>query len=325
MRLRGKTHILELIEGWKMKKIKSHLFECVGQTPMVALSHYNQENQTHIFAKVEYFNPAGSVKDRVAKWMIDAAFKNHILKQGDTIIEPTSGNTGIGLACYGAILGCQVILTMPSSMSQERQNLLKAYGARVVLTPKEEGMAGAVLKAQSLANEIPNAIILGQFDNQNNVLAHYETTGPEIEDQMDHQIDFFIATIGTGGTISGVGKYLKEKNPHVQIIGVEPEGSPFLTKGKAGFHKIQGIGAGFQPSILDLSVIDQIVTVTDKEAYRYSQSLAKKEGLCVGISSGAAMAAAAKIAKQYPNKRIVVLFADSGERYLSTDLYREEI
>ena len=206
-------------------------------------------------------------------------------------------------------------------MSQERQNLLKAYGAKVVLTPKEEGMAGAVLKAQSLANEIPNAIILGQFDNQNNVLAHYETTGPEIEDQMDHQIDFFVATIGTGGTISGVGKYLKEKNPHVQIIGVEPEGSPFLTKGKAGFHKIQGIGAGFQPSILDLSVIDQIVTVTDKEAYRYSQSLAKKEGLCVGISSGAAMAAAAK----YPNKRIVVLFADSGERYLSTDLYREEI
>ena len=208
---------------------------------------------------------------------------------------------------------------------KERRNLLKAYGAKVVLTPKEEGMAGAVLKAQSLANEIPNAIILGQFDNQNNVLAHYETTGPEIEDQMDHQIDFFVATIGTGGTISGVGKYLKEKNPHVQIIGVEPEGSPFLTKGKAGFHKIQGIGAGFQPSILDLSVIDQIVTVTDKEAYRYSQSLAKKEGLCVGISSGAAMAAAAKIAKQYPNKRIVVLFADSGERYLSTDLYREEI
>ncbi len=308
-----------------MKKIKEHLFECVGQTPMVALSHYNAENQVQIFAKIEYFNPAGSVKDRVAKWMIDAAFQKQQLKKGDTIIEPTSGNTGIGLACYGAIRGCSVILTMPSSMSQERQNLLKAYGAKVVLTPKEKGMTGAVLKAQELVKEIPNSIILGQFDNPNNVLAHYQTTGPEIEDQMDHQVDFFVSAIGTGGTISGVGKYLKEKNPQVQIIGVEPHSSPYLTKKVSGSHKIQGIGAGFLPSILDLNVIDQILTITDEEAYQFSKELAKKEGLCVGISSGAAMAAALYIAKQHPDKKVVVLFADSGERYLSTDLYKEDL
>ncbi len=306
-----------------MPKFVRNVFDCVGNTPLIFLNHFNQENQTHLFAKVEYFNPTGSVKDRVAKMMIDKAFENQQLKEGYTIIEPTSGNTGIGLACYGRIKKCQVILTMPENMSLERQKLLKAYGAKLVLTPKEKGMQGAIDQANTLHQSIPNSIILGQFDNRHNVEAHYRTTGPEIADALDGKVDYFISAIGTGGTITGVGRYLKEKNPQIQIVGVEPAASPFLTQKKKGVHKIQGIGAGFKPSILDLNVIDTIMTVTDDEAALTARLLAQNEGLCVGLSSGAAMVIAKKVALQHPDKNVVVLFADNGERYLSTFLYEE--
>ena len=320
-----KNTYTKIDRGIKMKKIKKHVFECIGHTPMIAINHYNLKYRTNIFAKVEYFNPAGSVKDRVAKYMIDAAFKNQTLKEGYTIIEPTSGNTGIGLACYGTIKGCNVILTMPESMSKERQLLLKAYGAQLVLTPAQLGMQGAIDKANQLLHSIPHSIILGQFDNHNNVLAHFETTGPEMIEDMDGQIDYFVSAIGTGGTISGVGSYLKEVNPKIKVIGVEPKSSPYLTKKIVGTHQIQGIGAGFIPSILDLNVIDEIYTVSDKEAFECSRYLAKEEGFCVGISSGAAFAVAKKIANSFPDKNIVVLFPDSGERYLSTSLYEEKL
>lgn len=307
-----------------MAKIASNIFDYVGNTPLLALSNFNKNHNTNLYAKVEYYNPTGSIKDRVCKEMIDQAFLNNQLKEGYTIIEPTSGNTGIGLACYGKIKGLNVILTMPENMSVERVQLLKAYGAQIVLTPKEKGMQGAIDKAHALNKEIKNSLILDQFNNYNNVLAHYKTTGPEIYKQLEGKIDYFVATIGTGGTITGIAKYLKEKNPNIKIIGVEPAASPFLSKNIKGSSKIQGIGAGFKPSILDLTLIDKIETVTDDDAFINTKQLAINEGLFVGISSGAAMAIASKIAKVNKNKNVVVLFADGGGKYLSTFLEENE-
>ncbi len=304
--------------------IYKNLFDCVGNTPIVELSNYNLENKTKIYAKVEYFNPAGSVKDRIAKQMIDTAFLKKQLKEKDTIIEATSGNTGIGIACYGAIKKCKVIIVMPEGMSEERLILLKAYGAKIILTNKKLGVPGAIHKAYELLKESPNSFLLNQFENEENVNAHYLTTGPEIFNQMNQDIDYFVASIGTGGTITGVAKYLKEKNPKIQIVGVEPKGSPFLSEGKVGKHHIQGIGSGFCPKILDLNLIDQIISISDEEAYKTANMLAKKEGMCVGMSSGATMAAAITLAKEHKNSKIVILFPDSGERYLSTSLFKEE-
>ena len=304
-----------------------HAYELMGNTPLIELTNLEKELdlKAKIFAKVESFNPAGSVKDRVALNMILDAENKGVLTPGATIIEPTSGNTGIGLASIGAMRGYKVILTMPSSMSKERIMLLKAYGAEVVLTEASLGMKGSLQKADELNKEIPNSVILGQFVNPANPEMHYKTTGPEIYNDLNGQVDYFVAGIGTGGTISGTGRYLKEKNPNVKVIGVEPFSSPLLTKGTAGPHKIQGIGANFVPETLDQKVYDEIMDITNEESMEFARILGKKEGFLVGISSGAALSAAIKIAKkeENKNKNIVVIFPDGGDRYLSTELFED--
>lgn len=305
--------------------IYTNVAELIGKTPLLRLANLEKaENaQANIIAKVEFFNPAGSVKDRVANAMIAEAEKSGVLKPGATIIEPTSGNTGIGLASVGTAKGYKVILTMPETMSVERRNLVKAYGAEVVLTEGAKGMTGAIEKAEELKNETDGAVILGQFVNPANPKAHYETTGPEIWQDTDGTVDVFVAGVGTGGTLSGVGKYLKEQNPNVKIVAVEPETSPVLSKGTAGAHKIQGIGAGFVPETLDTDIYDEIITVPNDAAFEIGNKIAKTEGILVGISSGAAVWAALQLAKrdELKGKNIVTLLPDTGERYLSTALF----
>ena len=299
--------------------------ELIGNTPLLELSNFEKDNnlQSKIFAKLECFNPAGSAKDRIAKAMLDDAEEKGVLKPGSVIIEPTSGNTGIGLASVASSRGYKVVLTMPETMSIERRNLLKAYGAEIVLTDGSKGMSGAIAKAEELAKEIPDSFIPGQFTNPANPKIHFDTTGPEIWEDTDGKVDIFVAGIGTGGTLSGAGSYLKSKNPDVKIVGVEPSGSPVLSGGNAGPHGLQGIGAGFVPDTLDTSVYDEIITVNEDDAYKTGNSLAKKEGILVGISSGAAAFAALKIASRPENndKIIVVLLPDTGERYLSTPMF----
>lgn len=291
------------------------------------LGNYGKKHglEANILAKVEAMNPGGSAKDRVAKRMVEDAEQAGILKEGATIIEPTSGNTGIGLAVMAAARGYRAMIVMPDTMSMERRLLMTAFGAELVLTEGQKGMAGAIEKAEELAKEIPNSFIPGQFDNPSNPAAHYDSTGPEIYEDTDGNVDIFVAGIGTGGTITGVGRYLKEKNPAVKIVGVEPASSPLLTKGTAGPHGLQGIGANFVPSILDRSVIDEIMTVTDEEAYEAGRELARTEGLLAGISAGAAAFAAAELAKRPENagKNIVVLLPDTGDRYLSTEMFQK--
>lgn len=305
--------------------MKENILEYVGKTPLVRLSNIIDRHSlcANVIVKIEAFNPGGSAKDRVALNMVLKAEKEGRIKPGATIIEPTSGNTGIGLALVSAVRGYHLILTMPETMSIERRKLVAAYGAEVVLTPGAEGMKGAIAKAEELQNSIEGSIIMGQFDNPDNTEAHYLTTGPEIWHDTDGKVDVFIAGIGTGGTISGTGKYLKEQNPDIQIIGIEPANSPFLTEGRSGAHGLQGIGAGFKPSILNVDVIDKFVTVKEDDAYSASRLLAKEEGILAGISSGAVMHVALQLAKQPENagKNIVVLLPDTGERYLSTELW----
>ncbi len=306
--------------------IKNSLTELIGHTPLLALHRWAKQQQlvAEIVAKVEYFNPGGSVKDRVALSMITDAEEKGLLKPGALIIEPTSGNTGVGLAWVASVKGYRLILTMPETMSLERRNLLKALGAELVLTPGSEGMGGAIRKAQEIQAATPGSLILQQFENPANPLAHERTTAEEIWQDTDGKIDIFVASVGTGGTLTGTARGLKKKNPNIRIVAVEPAGSPVLSGGKAGPHKIQGIGAGFIPKILDTSLIDQIIPVTDEDAMRTSRELSATEGLLVGISSGAAAFAAREIAKDEANqgKRIVVLLPDTGERYLSTELFQ---
>lgn len=308
--------------------IYKNVTELIGNTPVVELSKLEKQEglKAQLLAKVEFFNPAGSVKDRIAKRMIEKAEEQGLLKKGATIIEPTSGNTGIGLASVCASKGYKAIFTMPETMSVERRNLLKAYGAKIVLTPGSQGMKGAIAKAKELQESTPNSLIPSQFTNLENPQAHYETTGPELWEQTDGKIDIFVAGVGTGGTISGTGKYLKEKNPNIKIVAVEPEGSPVLSQGKAGPHGIQGIGAGFVPDTLNTQIYDEIVTVTNENAYNTGRAIAQKEGLLVGISSGASVYAAIQLAKRPENegKRIVALMPDTGERYLSTPMFTQE-
>ena len=306
----------------------NHISELVGNTPILKLNNYVTKNQlkANIFAKLEYFNPAGSVKDRIAKAMLFKAKEDGILKPDSVIIEPTSGNTGIGLASLGTSLGHQVILTMPETMSIERRNLLKAYGAKVVLTPGGLGMKGSIAKAEELAKEYKNAFIPSQFENQANPNAHYLTTGPEIYQQLEGKIDIFVAGVGTGGTISGIGKYLKEKNPSIKVVAIEPAASPVLSKGTPGPHAIQGIGAGFVPNTLNTDIYDEIITIENEAAFATSRAIAREEGVLVGISSGAALYGATVLAKRIENagKNIVVLLPDTGERYLSTALVEQD-
>ena len=308
--------------------IYKNVTELIGNTPVVELSNLEKEVglKAQLLAKVEFFNPAGSVKDRIAKRMIEKAEEQVLLKKGATIIEPTSGNTGIGLASVCASKGYKAIFTMPETMSVERRNLLKAYGAKIVLTPGSQGMKGAIAKAKELQESTPNSLIPSQFTNLENPQAHYETTGPELWEQTDGEIDIFVAGVGTGGTISGTGKYLKEKNPNIKIVAVEPEGSPVLSQGKAGPHGIQGIGAGFVPDTLNTKIYNEIITVTNENAYNTGRAIAQKEGLLVGISSGASVYAAIQLAKRPENegKRIVALMPDTGERYLSTPMFTQE-
>lgn len=308
-----------------MGKIYKGTLELVGKTPLVEFENIEKSLNLdgRLLAKLEYFNPAGSVKDRIAKAMIEDGEKKGLLKEGTVIIEPTSGNTGIGLAAIGAAKGYRVILTMPETMSVERRNILKAYGAEVVLTEGAQGMKGAIAKAESLAKEMENSYIPGQFENPANPKMHEETTGPEIWEDSEGSVDIFVAGIGTGGTISGVGAYLKSKNPNVKIIAVEPSASPILSEGKAGPHKIQGIGAGFIPNTLDTSVYDEIIKVDNEDAFEIGKLIAKKEGVLVGISSGAALHAAIVLARRPENKgkTIVALLPDNGDRYYSTPLF----
>lgn len=298
--------------------------QTIGNTPLVRIRNFEKDNDSlsNIYAKLEYFNPAGSVKDRIAKAIVDEAVESGKLKEGGTIIEPTSGNTGIGIASYAVAKGFRVIITMPESMSAERRNLLKAYGAELVLTDAGKGMSGAIEKAKELNEEIEGSVIAGQFENPVNPKTHYETTGPEIYRDLDGKVDIFIAGVGTGGTISGTGKYLKEKNPNVRIIALEPETSPVLTSGKGGAHKIQGIGAGFIPDTLDTQIYDEVMTVPNEAAFEFGAKFPSQEGALVGISSGAALWAAAEVSKRPENrgKNIVVLLPDSGDRYLSTPM-----
>lgn len=310
-----------------MSKIYSTLSDLIGRTPLLELSNYERKHElkAKIIAKLEYFNPAGSVKDRIAKAMIDDAEAKGLLNPNSVIIEPTSGNTGIGLASVGASRGYRVILTMPETMSVERRSLLKALGAELVLTEGAKGMKGAIAKAEELAGETPNSFIPGQFVNPANPAVHFATTGPEIWEDTDGVVDIFVAGIGTGGTISGVGEYLKSKNSAVKIIAVEPFDSPILSEGRAGAHKIQGIGAGFVPDTLNTSIYDEIIKVQNEDAFKTGREISRTEGLLVGISSGAAIFAAAELAKRPENegKNIVVLLPDTGERYLSTALFAE--
>ena len=307
--------------------IARDLMDLIGATPLISLSRFGSAYDVNatLLAKLEGMNPAGSAKDRVAAAMIAAAEAEGKLRAGSTIIEPTSGNTGIGLAMVAAVKGYKVILTMPDTMSEERRRLLRAYGAELVLTEGKLGMTGAIAKAQELAASIPNSFIPGQFENPANPAAHYATTGPEIWADTDGKVDAFVAGIGTGGTITGVGRYLKEQNPAVQIIGAEPAGSPVLTGGVAGPHGLQGIGAGFVPDVLDMSVVDEVLTVTEGEAYASARTLAQREGVLVGISSGAALVAAVRYVSRPENegKTVVVLLPDTGDRYLSTALFAE--
>lgn len=301
--------------------------DLIGGTPILKLNNYIALNElpANIYAKLEYFNPAGSVKDRIAKAMIDDAEAKGALKPGAVIIEPTSGNTGIGLAAVAASKGYRIILTMPETMSVERRNLLKAYGAELVLTDGAKGMKGAIAKAEELAQQIEGGFIPSQFTNSANPTAHFNTTGSEIWEDTDGKVDIFVAGVGTGGTVSGVGKYLKSKNPNVKVVAVEPAGSPVLSKGVAGPHKIQGIGAGFVPETLDTKIYDEIIAVENEDAFATGRTLARKEGLLVGISSGAAVYAATQLAKRPENKgkNIVVLLPDTGDRYLSTPMFAE--
>ena len=309
-------------------KIYQSFTELVGATPLLELKNYGKVHklQARVLGKLECFNPAGSVKDRVALKMIEDAEEKGVLKAGGTIIEPTSGNTGIGLAAVASGRGYGVILTMPESMSQERRTILKAYGATLVLTPASLGMQGAIDKAQELGDHTPNSVIMGQFENQANARAHYETTGPEIWEDTQGVVDIFIAGVGTGGTVTGVGRYLKEKNPNIQIIAVEPKDSPMLTEGRFGPHGIQGIGANFIPQLLDQKIYDRVITVSSEDAFQGSRDLARTEGIMVGISSGAALWVASEFAKQPENKgkTIVALLPDTGDRYLSTKLFETE-
>lgn len=305
--------------------IHKNITDLIGHTPLVELSKFSalQGLDTPIIAKVEFFNPGGSVKDRVGLAMIEDAERKGILKPGATIIEPTSGNTGVGLALASAVKGYKLILTMPETMSVERRNLVKAYGAQVKLTPGKDGMPGAIKAAEALRQSIPGAVILEQFENPANPRKHYETTGVEIWNDTDGKIDIFVAGVGTGGTISGIGKYLKEQNPNVKVVAVEPASSPVLNGGPSGAHKIQGIGAGFVPKIYDASVVDEVLDIAGDDAIRAGRQLAQNDGVLVGISSGAAAFAAAQLAKRSENKgkTIVALLPDTGERYLSTVLY----
>ena len=301
--------------------------DLIGNTPLVEVINIEKEQnlEASVLVKLEYFNPGGSVKDRIAKAMIEDAESRGVLKEGSVIIEPTSGNTGIGLAAIAAAKGYRIILTMPETMSVERRNILKAYGAELVLTDGTKGMKGAIARAQELAAEIPDSFIPGQFENPANPAAHRSATGPEIWRDTDGKIDIFVAGVGTGGTITGVGEYLKEQNPDINIVAVEPEGSPVLSEGKAGKHKIQGIGAGFVPETLNTSVYDEVIRVTDEDAFAAARYLARKEGILTGISSGAALHAAVKLARRPENKgkTIVALLPDSGDRYYSTPLFTD--
>lgn len=313
-------------KGANIMAIYNNVTELIGKTPILKLNNFSKSEgvAANIFAKLEYFNPAGSVKDRIAYAMISDAEAKGELKPGATIIEPTSGNTGIGLASVGTAKGYKVILTMPETMSVERRNLVKAYGAEVVLTEGAKGMKGAIEKANELKEQTPGYVILGQFVNPANPKAHYETTGPEIWADTEGKVDAFIAGVGTGGTLSGVGKYLKEKNPNVKIFAVEPQTSPVLSEGHGGAHKIQGIGAGFVPDTLNTSVYDEVIPVPNEAAFETGNKIAKTEGILVGISSGAAVWAAEQLAKrdEFKGKNIVVLLPDTGDRYLSTDLFK---
>ena len=308
-------------------KVYERIIDVVGNTPLVELKNIEKKYQlkAKIIAKVESFNPAGSVKDRIAKAMIEDAEAKGLINKETVLIEPTSGNTGIGLSMVAASKGLRIILTMPETMSIERRNLLKAYGAELVLTEGAKGMKGAIAKAEELAKEIPNAFIPSQFTNMTNPKIHYLTTGPEIYRDLEGQLDFFVAGVGTGGTISGTGKYLKEQNPNIKVVAVEPETSPVLSKGTPGPHKIQGIGAGFVPETLNTAIYDEIITIGNEEAFEMGKESARIEGLLVGISSGAAMKAALKLAQREENagKTIVVLLPDTGERYLSTPMFQE--
>lgn len=311
-----------------MAKIYENATQLVGKTPLLKVSNYSKDQgitDADILVKLEYFNPAGSVKDRIALSMIEDAEKKGILKPGATIIEPTSGNTGIGLASVGAAKGYRTILTLPETMSVERRNLLKAYGAELVLTEGAKGMKGAITKAEELQKEIPGSVILGQFDNPANPATHAATTGPEIWEDTDGKVDIFVAGIGTGGTITGVGAYLKSQNPNIKVVAVEPADSPVLSGGQPGPHKLQGIGAGFVPTVLNTQVYDEIITVTTEQAFTTGRLIAHKEGILVGITSGAALYAASQLAKRPENagKTIVALLPDSGDRYLSTPMFTE--
>lgn len=308
-------------------KVYEKITDLIGNTPLVELKNIEAANGLHatVLAKLEYFNPAGSVKDRIARAMIDDAEKNGLLKPGSVIIEPTSGNTGIGLAAVAASRGYKIILTMPETMSVERRNLLKAYGAELVLTEGSKGMKGAIAKAEELAAETPDSFIPSQFTNAANPAAHLATTGPEIWNDTDGKVDIFVAGVGTGGTLSGVGEYLKSKNPNVKVVAVEPAGSPVLSKGTPGPHKIQGIGAGFVPETLNTDIYDEIIAVENEDAFATGRAIARKEGILVGISSGAAVYAALQLAKRSENKGkvIVALLPDTGDRYLSTPMFTE--
>lgn len=310
-----------------MSEIKNSFLDLVGNTPLVRVNNLikKDELKADVLAKLEYFNPAGSVKDRIAKEMIQDALEKGLINENTTLIEPTSGNTGIGLSAVATALNLKIIITMPETMSVERRNLMKAYGAELVLTPGSEGMKGAIAKAKELASQIENSFIPGQFENPANPTAHYKTTGPEIYEQTEGKVDIFVAGVGTGGTISGIGKYLKEKNPEVKVVAVEPASSPVLSTGKGGAHKIQGIGAGFVPETLDTRIYDEIITVENEDAFATGKEMAKTEGILVGISSGAALYAAKELAKREENagKTIVVLLPDGGNRYLSTPLIQD--
>lgn len=310
-----------------MSRIYTSADQLIGKTPLLELTHIEKELglKARILAKLEYFNPAGSVKDRIAKAMIDDAEKTGRLKKGSTIIEPTSGNTGIGLASVAVARGYRIIIVMPDTMSVERRQLMKAYGAELVLTEGAKGMKGAIAKAEELAKEIPDSFVPGQFVNKANPQAHFETTGPEIYEDTDGKVDYFVAGVGTGGTVTGVGKYLKSRNPAVKVVAVEPKSSAVLSTGVAGSHKIQGIGAGFVPEVLDTTVYDEIIPVENEEAFATGKEVGRKEGVLVGISSGVAVFAAIQVAKRPENegKTIVVLLPDTGDRYLSTPLFAD--